>query len=146
MRRVFRSVTTLSAVLLASSAAGILGCSSSDVVSPQSQLAGTYSLRTYNGQTLPVAVGVDSLGNMYAIVSDVYTFKTDGSFGEEYVLRQTPVTGAVNNQTYDDGGTWQLTGSTLTATYQDRSYVIGTFTNGNTITFSNGGSSVVFQK
>lgn len=149
MRRILRSVTTLSAVLLASSAAGFAtGCSSSsDATAPSaSQVPGTYSLRTINGAVLPYLVTMDQTGS-YSLVSDAFTFNSDGTFGEQLAEDFTATgTTTATRLTGDDNGTWKLSGTNVVLVFADASGLTGAFTNGNTITFTGGSVTAVYQK
>ena len=149
MRLFSRTVTTLSAVLLAGSVSALAtGCSStSDTTTGlQSQLPGTYSLRTVNGAGLPYSLGQDDTGATVAIASDVFTFTSDGSFTEAISETSTPSGGTATTNSGTDAGTWRLSGTTVTLTFTDQSTLTGAFASGTTITFVGNGLTAVYQK
>lgn len=147
MRRAIRSGTSRSAVLLASVAGFAAGCSStSDTTAPSSQVPGTYLLRTVNGAQLPYVLPQDTTGS-YTLVSDTFTFKTDGTFTEDLAEDFTATAGATATRlTGNDAGRWRLSGTNVVVVFAGGAGLTGAFTNGNTITFNSGGVSAVYQK
>lgn len=87
----------------------VSGSACQDTTSPGAVLAGTYTLRTIEGQPLPVAVGADPINGTKTVVAGQITMDRDGHFTD--VLRYRYDSG----QEYDDeiDGTWTLSGNTL---------------------------------
>ncbi len=145
MRLLARTATTLATLLAVGASALTTGCGS-DATSPQDQFPGTYTLRTVNGQSLPVVYNQDASGTTY-VTSDVYTFNSDGTLSELAALRFTPASGGTaTTQSATYTGTWTLSGTSVTAQLSDNTSFTGTFSGGNTITVNDGGVTLVLQK
>jgi hypothetical protein len=138
MRTLFATLCT-AAVLLA-------GCGSdgSATTNPQSNSpVGTWNLTTAGGAPLPFAFFVR--GVKYEILSDQYIFLPDGSFTEAYQLRDTDGT-IVGLENLTDTGTWKVTGTEFVITYaDDGATASGTFSN-NTVTLTQLGALMVYNR
>jgi hypothetical protein len=77
-----------------------------DTTNPSSVLSGTYTLRTINGQTPPVAVDATT-----EIVGGYIRIDRNGTFSDVITYRDA----SVGSSTYDDSinGTWALSGNTI---------------------------------
>ncbi|HXT16550.1 MAG TPA: hypothetical protein VN706_13010 [Gemmatimonadaceae bacterium] len=108
-------------LIIAALAAVVAGCSSTDSVSPTVSLTGSYSLRSINGQNLPVQV---SDGRV--LTSDVLSLNDDGTFSDDAQFSDGTVSieqgffsasnGAIQFQDAQTGQTFSgsLSGSVLT--------------------------------
>jgi hypothetical protein len=138
MRTLLAALCT-AAVLLA-------GCGSDGggTTNPQSSSpVGTWNLVTANGAPLPFAF--QSAGVKYEVMSDQYVLLPDGTFTEAYQLRDTdgPIIGLEN---LTDTGTWKLTGTVFVITYADNGATAsGTFS-GNTVTLTQLGALMVYNR
>jgi hypothetical protein len=138
MRTLLATLCT-AAVLLA-------GCGSDGggTTNPQSSSpVGTWNLVTANGAPLPFAF--QSAGVKYEVMSDQYVLLPDGTFTEAYQLRDTdgPIIGLEN---LTDTGTWKLTGTVFVITYADNGATAsGTFS-GNTVTLTQLGALMVYNR
>jgi hypothetical protein len=138
MRTLLATLCT-AAVLLA-------GCGSDGggTTNPQSSSpVGTWNLVTANGAPLPFAF--QSAGVKYEVMSDQYVLLPDGTFTEAYQLRDTdgPIIGLEN---LTDTGTWKLTGTVFVITYADNGATAsGTFS-GNTVTLTQLGALMIYNR
>lgn len=77
-------------------------------------IAGTYILRTVNGQSLPYTyrtVGADT----YVLLDDAVTMTAAGQWNEVWHERQT-VGGVVSSKSFADAGTYAITGTRIVVT------------------------------
>jgi hypothetical protein len=139
MRALLATVCTVATVLLAG-----CGSDSGGTTNPQSSSpVGTWNLTTANGAPLPFAF--QSGGVKYEVMSDQYVFLADGSFTEAYQLRDTDGT-IVGLENLTDAGTWKLTGTVFVITYGDNGATAsGTFS-GNTVTLTQLGALMVYNR
>jgi hypothetical protein len=77
-------------------------------------IAGTYSLRTINGQPLPYTYRTSG-ADTYQVVSGTITLAADGTWTETQTERQT-IGGVVTSPSFSDNGTYAVTGSAITFT------------------------------
>jgi hypothetical protein len=121
-----------------------LACGSDSSTTPGGTIAGTWSLKTINGTSLPFIVaqtGADKL----EIVSDVYVISGTGSFTETTTLRAT-TNGVATTQSVADAGSYTLNGTAITVRYNsDGSSVTGSWS-GNTITVTQDGLAAVYTR
>src|SRR5215208_6671423 len=90
--------------------ATLVACGS-DSTSPQIEaLEGSYSLKTVNGQPLPVTLQGD--GFTIKLNSDVMTFTANGTWSEAFAFQRTVGT-TITNETDSDAGTWTRIGNTI---------------------------------
>jgi hypothetical protein len=108
-----------------------------DPVSPEGEIAGSYSLSTINNQPLPYALQV--IGTTYKVeyLSDVITIKSDGTFTDEYIIRETNA-GVVTLHPGSLTGTFTRVGIALTLKWSDGYQVISQCQN-DSFAFPNGG-------
>lgn len=95
-------------------------------------LAGTYILRTVNGQSLPYTyrtVGADT----YVLLDDAVTMTAAGQWNEVWHERHT-VGGVVSSKSFADAGTFTLTGTRIVVTIVSGSAGTGSYEG----TYSNG--------
>jgi len=133
-------------VLLALAACG------GDALSPRA-VAGTYTLRTIDGQPLPYTdfpEGADSI----QVVASSYTLEGGGAFTERWT-RRIAARGRVTTDTYALAGTWTLVGRTVEVLYAPDTGpggvptggTGGPLTGGHTITVTqSGGRVLVYRK
>lgn len=117
----------------------------SDSTGPtKASVAGTWTLQSINGVTLPVVID-QSLTSKLEITGDVLTVSSSGSFTQATSFRLTQ-NNVVQTQTIPDAGSYVLSGSTVTFQFQsDGSTGTGTL-NGNTMTVTAGGSTYIYMK
>jgi hypothetical protein len=115
-----------------------------DTTSPSSaNLAGTYTLVSVNGATLPIVV--QAANPKIELVSEQLVVNSNGGFTITTTRRSTPTTGAVTSATTTDAGTYSSSGSTTTFQFNSGNKVTATLS-GNTLTLSAGTSSSVYTK
>ena len=144
-------LVALPAVLIA----GTTRCSG-DATSPAAQPAGTYTLRTINGQALPFLPGGDSgygsiyyLNGSYAISGHVLTLAADGTLTLQETVLVTPTAGAPpspQTRTIPGTGTWTRSGAAVTLQVVGSPPVRGTFSGGNTLTMAESLGTFVYEK
>ena len=118
-----------------------------DSTNPSSVLSGTYTLRTINGQTPPVAVDVTT-----ELVGGYISIDRDGTFTDVLTYRDIS-SGGVPGPSYDDtiNGTWALSGNTIELTdVLDPNNPYYATVSGRQLVFNNyasgGGYTVVYEK
>ncbi len=89
------------------------GACSSEPSNPLAQVAGTYALRTINGQLLPYVWESTDPQNQVSFASGTVTLNEDGSFTDQTTFTVL-VDGQSQDQPLDASGTWTLTGKTVT--------------------------------
>ena len=98
-----------SAAVLAFTA--LAACGGSDTgTNPTVNIAGSYSLRSYNGAPLPVVIATSG-GNVKSLLDDVYTLRPDGRFNELWHVKDVQ-NGVTTTRAVVDSGTVESTGST----------------------------------
>lgn len=106
-----------------------------DGTGPGSDVVGAYTLRTIDGQSLPAVLEEDEFFKAET-VSSTLTINPGNTFSVSFTVRSTDKnTGAVENFTESESGTYALSGSTITFTVSGDT-LTGTFTGGNTITLT----------
>jgi hypothetical protein len=139
MRTLFATLCTAAVLLSGCGSDGSGGATNPQSASP----VGTWNLTTADGAPLPFAFFVR--GVKYEILWDKYVFLPDGSFTETYQLRDTDGT-IVGLEDLYDSGTWKLTGTTFVITYADNGATAsGTFSN-NTVTLTQLGALMVYNR
>ncbi|MEX0908151.1 MAG: lipocalin family protein, partial [Gemmatimonadaceae bacterium] len=106
-------------------------------------IAGTYNLQTLDGQSLPVVV-FDEPGFKLEVVSGNFVLAANRTFTTNVVFRIT-ADNEVSTEAESFSGTYTVSGSTVTFTYSDGDTDSATLA-GDTLTFSDGGSTAVFRK
>ncbi|MEX1187286.1 MAG: hypothetical protein WEA80_11910 [Gemmatimonadaceae bacterium] len=114
-----------------------------DGINEPASIAGTYNLQTLDGQSLPVVV-FDEPGFRLEIVSGNFVLAASRTFTTSVVFRITE-DNAVTTESESFNGTYTVTGSTVNFTYSDGDTDSATLA-GNTLTFTDGGSTAVFRK
>lgn len=123
----------------------MIACSDDDdATGITADMAGTYTLRTINGQNLPFTV-INQPGHTLEVTADQYVLNADGTFNSTVSFRETE-NGTVTTSTDSYSGTWQRSGSTITLTSADYGLESATFSGGNTLTFTSGPNSAVYRK
>ena len=89
----------------------VLAACGSDSSTEPSAIVGTWTLQTINGSALPFVLE-QSATEKSEILSEVVTISAGGTFTESTTLRST-VNGTVTTQSFPDGGTYTVSGSTL---------------------------------
>lgn len=136
-----RGFTKMAAIAVLGLAAA--ACGGDDGINEPASIAGTYVLKTIDGQTPPVVV-VDEPGLKLEVVSGNFVLAANGSFSTTVVLRITE-NNQVSTESESFTGTYTVTGSTVNFTYSDGETDSATLA-GETLTFSEDGSTVVFRK
>ena len=123
----------------------MIGCSDDeDTTGPAADVAGTYQLQTVNGQALPVTLGTQGSVTI-EVTADEYVLRPDGTFSSTITFRHTD-SGTVTTTTDSYEGSWQANGSTIRLNSVDVGLETAAFTGGNTLTFTFGGSTLVYRK
>jgi len=86
---------------------------SSEPSNPADLIAGTYTLRTINGQVLPFVWVENDPQNRVSFSAGTLTLKSDGTFSDLTTFTVL-VDGQPQDQPLDATGTWTLAGTTLT--------------------------------
>jgi hypothetical protein len=133
MRRFF----LLAAVLVSAAAC------QNDVTGPNVQLAGTYNLRTINGQTLPFTFTNNNTGQLETVTNDQLTLFDDGSYRDVATLEDNSGT-----FTSTELGTYSAVNGSITFFDQTDNVQFGGSLSGNVLTeiSNNGTLTEVFQK
>ena len=109
-----------------------------------SAAAGTYVLRTVDGDPLPPTVeglGVDQV----ELVADAFTLRADGRFVHDFVLRITDH-GVVTLEEHNDPGNWRADGNSVVFVYDLEGLIQrGTLSN-RVLVIGGPGSSRVYTK
>lgn len=134
--RVFRRVAVAALVLL------VAACGK-DANDPIDTVAGTYTLRSVNGQSLP-AVVYDDGSYKLEVTAASYVLAASGSFTNSISIRETE-NGVVTPSTEVDTGTYAVNGTTITLTDAEGDVISGTLS-GDTLTFSSDGITAVSRK
>ncbi len=136
--RVFMKVAAMAVIALTAACGG-----GDDGINEPASIAGTYNLQTLDGQAPPVVV-VDETGFKLEIVSGNFVLAGNKTFTTNVVFRIT-ADNAVSTEAESFSGTYMVTGSTVAFTYSDGDIDSATLA-GNTLTFTDGGSTAVFRK
>jgi hypothetical protein len=131
-----RKLLSLCAILFA------IGCG--DSTSPILTVAGTWSLQSVDGISLPYIleqVGADKA----ELTSDVITANSTGSFTETTNIKITEG-GQVTNESFPDAGTYTQSGSAVTFTFNSDGSSGTATLNGNTLTMTTAGFSLVYTR
>lgn len=117
---------------------------SDDGTGPEASLAGTYTLRTVNGQNLPFTF-FQAAGYKAEILSDTYTVNANGTFSNTAQFRETEgTTVTTTSETYT--GTWTQSGNAIVFKDNEGDSQTATFTGGNTLTMTAEGLVAVYRK
>lgn len=137
--RVFSKMVAIAVLGLAAAACG----GGDDGIYEPPSIAGTYNLQTIDGEAPPVVV-YEEPGFTVEITSGNFILAASGSFSTTVVWRLTE-DGVVTTETESFPGTYTVTGSTVNFAYSDGDSDSATLA-GNTLTFTDGGSTAVFRK
>jgi hypothetical protein len=97
--------------------------------------AGSYDISTINAKSLPVAIFSDTGGYTFEVTSGTLILTADGKYSTKLGMRQT-IAGKVDQFTDSTGGTWVLSGTTVTFTNsQDQSTDKADWSNTGKLTF-----------
>ncbi len=88
---------------------------SSGPVDPSQAIAGTWSLSTINGQTLPFVWQSQDENNSVSFASGTLTLRADRTY-TDHTDFSVKVDGTAQSQPLESSGTWSLSGSILTLT------------------------------
>jgi hypothetical protein len=135
--------------LLAVLALGALAaCGGDSSTGPSSSISGTYSLKSVNGEVMPAVLG-QAGSDKYEITSGSLSI-TNGTAYTVSLNSRTTVGGQVTTDISADAGTVTVNGTAVTFTSSAQGAgatpITGTYANGNTITLTDQGTSLVFQK
>ena len=133
--------------ILALVALAALAACGGDSTGPSAGLNGTYALKTVNGLTVPAVLYQDA-SEKYEITAGSLTI--NGSNYTVSISDRDTYNGTVTTSVSTDAGTVAVNGSTVTFTSSNPAPgdtpTTATFSGGNTITATDVGSSMVFQK
>lgn len=135
--RVFTRVAAAALLLLAAA------CGGDDGNDPIDSIAGTYTLRSVNGQALP-AVLYDDGSYKIEVTGATYVLSSSGSFTNTFSLRETEA-GVVTPSSESYRGTYVVNGSTVTFTDEEGDVSSAT-RSGDELTFSSDGITAVFRR
>lgn len=123
----------------------LIACGDDDGSGPDTAtVAGTYTLRTVNGQNLPFTI-IQQTGYKLEVLSDEYTLNSNGTFTTVATFRETEgTTVTTSSDTYS--GTWTVSGSNVSLSSAAAGIETAAFSGGNTMTFSGNGVSAVYRK
>lgn len=111
---------------------------------PAVSAVGTYVLRTFDGDPLPITVeglAVDQV----ELVADAFTLGGDGRFVHNFVLRITDH-GVVTLEEHNDAGNWRSDGNSVVFVYDLEGFVQrGTLSN-RVLVIGDPGSSRIYTK
>lgn len=109
-------------------------CNANDATSPTTSIAGTWSLRTLNGATVPVNLGSTTL------VGEQLTLNNDGSYND--------IASYSNGTTFQEVGFYSVSNNLITFNDQTDGIQYTGSISGNVLTevSSNGQFTSVFQK
>lgn len=104
----------------------------SDATSPTVSLAGTWNLRTLNGQQLPAPAFNGSI-----VSSEQLTLNSDGTFQDAFIA---------NGTTQVDAGFYTVSGNLITFNDQTAGFQYSGSVSGNVLTATAGNDVAVYQK
>ena len=137
IRRAFVRLAIAAALLLPAAACGDGGTGLT------TELSGTYTLRTVNGQPLPFVAYEDAV-EKFELLGDEFDFGAS-SFRQSTNFRYTE-RGVVTTDTFEDGGRYTLDGNALTVQFDsDGSSVTGAV-DGNSFTLAGDGVVLLYRK
>lgn len=136
--RVFMKVAAIAVFGLTTACGG-----GDDGINEPASIAGTYNLQTLDGQSPPVVV-FDEPGFKVEVVSGNFVLAANKTFTTNVTFRIT-VDSEVSTEAESFSGTYTVTASTVAFTYSDGDTDSATLA-GNTLTFSDEGSTAVFRK
>jgi hypothetical protein len=122
----------------------LLACGDDPAGPSATTVAGTYSLRTVNGQPLPFLF-VDQPGLRVEVISDEYMLNANGTFTTTITLRETEDT-VVTTTSDSYSGQWLIDGNNINLNSVEVGREQASFSNGNTLTFALVGVTLVYQK
>ncbi len=132
------------ALLLLSLAVMLGACAADRSTGPSQTFTGTWSLHSVNGLTLPYLLA-QSGNDTLELLSDVITAADGGTFADVTIIRST-VAGAVTTDTVPDAGSYVVTGSSATLTFNsDSSKATGTI-GAHQMTLMNSGVSLIYTR
>ena len=134
-----RLAVTLGAAL----SLALAGCS--DSTGPRAGLAGTYTLRTVNGQALPAVVSSFS-----TLTAGQVRLNGDGTFSASHTSRQT-TPGGTTTVTQNITGTYTRSGNDLMLSFTDpdsggSAFVDASWDGGRQLTVNDGFAAYVYRK
>lgn len=115
-------------------------------VSSSDSMAGSYSLRSVNGQSLPYILA-KTTAKQNEWMADIITFSSDGTYIQESTIRSTAF-GIAATAIKKESGTWTRSGTeiTLRSTSNSRQpSATATFSDG-TMTLVSGGVALIYKK
>lgn len=108
-------------------------CQDNNSTSPTVSLNGSWSLRTLNGQSLPVTINGSS-----TIISETLTLNNDGSYND--------VASYSNGSTFNEFGFYSVNNNVITFTDQTDGIVYSGSVSGDVLTEIDGSFTAVYQK
>ena len=137
--RVFAKMVAMAVLGLAAAACG----GGDDGINEPVSIAGTYNLQTIDGEAPPVVV-YEEPGFKVEITSGNFILAASGSFSTTVVWRLTE-DNVVTTETETFLGTYTVNGPTVNFAYSDGDSDSATLA-GNTLTFTDAGTTVVFRR
>jgi hypothetical protein len=114
----------------------------SDSTAADIDINGTYTLRTFDGSTVPTSRQIGA--TLAEILSGSVTLKEDGSYSVVIVDRST-TGGVTTTETFTETGTFAVSGTTIVLKENNTHSTSGTLVNG-TMTLAGEDGSYVFKK
>ena len=141
----------LARLVMMLSVAVAVACGDDDPAGPQGSIPGTYELISVNGDTPPTTL-IETAGFRWEILGGDRSFATNGRYTATHDFRDTYTGEAPFEYTDICVGSWTRNGNSLTIHEEtdEESDCGGTFTasftNGNTLTISGNGATVIYRK
>ena len=122
----------------------LVGCGKDSVLGVQSSsVAGSYILRTINGNDLPFTI--QQIGDdKTEVLNETLSLTDAGTFALQGNIRVTEA-GVTTTEPYDGDGTFTRNGTALTLTFTSGGREAGTVSNG-TLTLSSGGFTLLYRR
>jgi hypothetical protein len=131
-------------MILALGLLALVGCGKDSVLGVQSSsVAGSYVLRTINGNDLPFTI--QQIGDdKTEVLNETLSLTDAGTFALQGNIRVTEA-GVTTTEPYDGDGTFTRNGTALTLTFTSGGREAGTVSNG-TLTLSSGGFTLLYRR
>jgi hypothetical protein len=134
-------------LLVAIAATAVLACGDSGT-NPSASVAGTYSLESFNGKSLPFAIA-DTEGTVVYTITYMAPFSiTLNADNSVRLISTANFSGPGINETSSDtiGGTWKLAGTIVEVTTVDGDFFDLAWNGSNTLTITSPPDVLIFRK
>lgn len=122
----------------------LAACGSDSSTAPQQSIAGTWTLRTINGTSLPYII-TQSGADKAELMSDAFTISGTGSFTQTSVIRYT-TNGVATTQSSAEAGSYTINGTAVTLHFNSDGSTVTASWSGNTLTATAGGLVGVYGR